>query len=427
MNDRSRPKAAPEPTTTTTETSVPTRSVRFTPMSEVTIRPVRWCWQDRVPLGEITITAGAGGIGKSTFLTWLVAGITTGTLSGAFNGTPKPCAIATSEDSYSHTVAPRLVAAGAALELVYRVDVVTDQDEETALSLPADLRRVEVEVARTGTVLLVVDPLMSVIHASLDTHKDRDVRQALEPLRGLAERTGCAIVGNAHFNRRATSDPMDRLMGSAAFGNTVRALLAFAKDEDGEEESGAVVISQAKSNLGRLDLPSLRYVIESATVPTVEDEPARVGRLVFVGESKRTVHEILADRWEDPGDTRAVDAWLRHLLSTGPVESAEVFRAAHHAGFSRDQAKRSKKRLGIEAIHPDIRGPWFWRLPTADESANPPREHQEAQGSTSRDTAPLHSLGAPLDASSPEPISVDEAEANLRAVFGDDLEDLWST
>ena len=45
------------------------------------------------------------------------------------------------------------------------------------------------------------------------------------------------------------------------FSAVARAVVAIARDTDSDD--GSCVLSQAKNNLGRLDLPSLRYVIDS--------------------------------------------------------------------------------------------------------------------------------------------------------------------
>ena len=155
---------------------------------------------------------------------------------------------------------------------------------ELTLTLPLGCGSLEAEVSRVGAVLVSIDPLMSAVAGGLDTHKDRDVRQALEPLAHLADRTGCTVLGNSHFNKSTGSDPCALIMGSSALGNVVRAAVGFALDPDADDGSG--VISQVKNNLGRLDLPSLRYRIEEAFVPT-ETGDAKVGRLVMLGESER--------------------------------------------------------------------------------------------------------------------------------------------
>lgn len=48
------------------------RELRMTPASSIRPRPVTWLWKDRIPVGEITLTPGVGGIGKSTFHAWLI-------------------------------------------------------------------------------------------------------------------------------------------------------------------------------------------------------------------------------------------------------------------------------------------------------------------------------------------------------------------
>jgi hypothetical protein len=175
----------------------PKRRIRLTPASAIKPRPVRWAWIDRIPVGEITLTPGRGGLGKSTFHVWLIAHITRGTLPGVHFGTPKPCIIAASEDSWERTIVPRLIAIGADLDLVHRVDVVTETDELVSISLPRDVEALTEEIIRIGVGLLSVDPVMSVLSSGLDTHKDREVRLALEPLGRLADRTGCVALGNA--------------------------------------------------------------------------------------------------------------------------------------------------------------------------------------------------------------------------------------
>ena len=85
-------------------------------------------------------------------------------------------------------------------------------------------------------------------------------------------------------------------------------MLGFACDT--EAEDGSCVVSQIKNNVGRLDIPSLRYVIQPATVET-DEGPAEVGRLVMLGESDRSVHDILRDRHDDDRAERDETAeWL---------------------------------------------------------------------------------------------------------------------
>jgi AAA domain len=249
------------------------RRLRLTPASAIRIRPVRWAWEDRMPAGALTLIPGREGVGKSLFLVWLTARVTRGELPGIHQGTPKPVIYAATEDSWEYTIAPRLVAAGADMDFVFRVEVVEDDDAVVPLTLPVDCGRLTAEIQRIGAAMLALDPLMSVIAPGIDTHRDRELRTALEPLVGLGDATGCAIAGLAHFNKSASSDPMNLITGSRAFGSVTRAVLAAARDPDREDDS--YVLSQEKNNLGRLGLPSLSYVIDGAVVDSQEG-PAHV-------------------------------------------------------------------------------------------------------------------------------------------------------
>ena len=184
------------------------RSIRLTPASGMAVRPVRWLWQDRLALGHISLLAGREGIGKSTVGYQLAADVTRGHLPGAHFNEPRRVLVSAAEDSWEHTIVPRLMAAGADLDLVYRVDVLRSGLIPTDLVLPLDLRRLEQEAQSVAAVLLLMDPLMSRLDAKIDTHKDADVRLALEPLGRVAETTGMAVLGVIHLNKSRPPTPL---------------------------------------------------------------------------------------------------------------------------------------------------------------------------------------------------------------------------
>jgi hypothetical protein len=345
------------------------RRIRLTPMSAIKIRPVRWVWDERLPVGEVTLTPGRGGVGKSTFHAWVMANLSRGTLPGIHFGTPKPCIVAATEDSYEQTIAPRLLAAGADMDLVYRVDVVTESNDIVSVSFPNDINALIEEIKELGVALLSIDPVMSVMSSKLDSHKDRDVRLGLEPLRPLLDRTSCAVLGNAHFNKSTGPDPMALIMGSAAFGNVPRAVLGFAVDPDADD--GSCVISQVKNNLGRLDLPSLRYRIDAALVDT-DEGPAKVGRLVMLGESTRSVADILRDRNTDDDDRSERDeaaAWLIDYLTSngGSAGAADAIKAAAGHGIAKTTLTRARTRAGVRSAKHGMTGGWVWTIEESTE------------------------------------------------------------
>lgn len=335
------------------------RRARVTWARDIEPKPVVWAWKDgpygRIPAGSLSVSAGREGTGKSSFGIWLAGQITRGTLPGSLYGTPATVLYVAIEDSWHHTITPRLLAAGADLDLVGRFEVVNYEDDEVTLSLPYDNQLLEETIVEHSVRLVLIDPIMSVLSADINASRSREVRKMLDPLAKIADRTGCLILGIAHFNKASGGDPSSRIQESSAFKDVPRSVFAFAKDDDGR------VMTQVKNSLGRDDLPSLAYEIEEVVIPTRYGDSVS-SHFVFTGESDRSVSDVLRDRGSDD-EHDEIDEWLVDFLADGPQLANDVYKAADSAGYSKDQAKRAKKRLGVVASHPDIRGPWYWQLP----------------------------------------------------------------
>ena len=321
------------------------RQVRLTPASAITVRPVRWLWTDRLPLGAVALLGGREGVGKSILMCQLAAGVTRGRVPGVYAQCPQSVMIAATEDSWAHTIVPRLMAAGADLSRVFRVEVTMTDLEETALSLPQDLAALEQEIVEHAVALVILDPLLSRLHASLDTHKDSEVRQALEPLAALAIRTEASVVGLIHVNKSAHTDPLTTLMGSRAFVAVARAVLFVVTDPEDEEMR---LLGQAKNNLGRTDLPTLRFCMESVKVTDTPEGDVWTGKLKWMGETTRSIREALdvaSGSTRDRTAAQEAGDWLLDYLTEqgGTAESAAAKEAGKAAGHSIDALKRARR------------------------------------------------------------------------------------
>jgi hypothetical protein len=363
------------------------RRVRLTPASAITLRPTHWLWDGRIPHGALVLGPGREGIGKSLFCAWLAAQVTHGRLPGVHHGQPRAVVYAATEDSWERTIAGRLLVAGADMDRVYRVDVESLAGTMLPLSLPRDCDDLAEEIGRADVALLVLDPLISAVDSRIDVNGEK-LREALEPLVALADRTGCAIFGLAHFNKASGTDVLSRITGSRAFSAVARAVIAFARDHTADD--GSCVISQVKNNLGRMDLPSLRYVVESVTLDTPEG-PGQWGRLRITGETDTTVDDLLNDT-PDPGEQRqrkqdAAEqraAWLLDYLTAhgGSALANDVYaagQAVEPKPYSEDQLKRVMDTAGVTSIRTNR--VWVWQLtdPTKGGSA-PERQGGGAPG-----------------------------------------------
>jgi hypothetical protein len=172
------------------------------------------------------------------------AKVTRGELPGAFKGDPRAVIYVAVEDSWKYTIVPRLIAAGADLTRVYSAEVQTSEEQTVTLSLPADKQLLEDAISEYDVALVALDPLMSAISDTLDTHVNRQGRQALDPLARLADRTGAVIGGIAHFNKSSSTDASSLITASGAFKDVARFIFAFATDD----EDGTQVITQTKKS-----------------------------------------------------------------------------------------------------------------------------------------------------------------------------------
>jgi hypothetical protein len=341
------------------------RHLSLVPASHIQIRPVHWCWKDRLALGSFALLGGREGIGKSLLAYQLVADITMGRLPGQSFGTARSVIIAATEDSWEHTIVPRLMAAGADLNKVYRVDVETD-GVQSSLSLPRDVAALEQNILDYDVALVLLDPLMSRLDAKLDSHKDAEVRIALEPLSRIADRTNCVVLGIIHVNKSSSTDPLTMLMGSRAFAAVARAVLFVMADP---EVTKGRMMGQPKNNLGKIDdLPTLMFRIDDCNLGMTDEGEVHTGKLVWTGETERTVAdeiEVSAEGVDRSAVTEASE-WLFDFLTekNGYAESGEVKAAAKRKRHSATTLQRARRYIHCESIN---KGTWpritYWCLP----------------------------------------------------------------
>jgi hypothetical protein len=343
-----------------TAAGLPGRQLFVTLASQIKPRPVRWLWPDRIPSGALTLLAGREGIGKSLVGVHLAAQLTRGTLAGGRHGRPSRVMFATSEDAWEFTMVPRLLAAGANLTRVARVQV-RDGASVTGLTTPADVPELRAYIASHDVALLILDPLTSVMDGRIDAHRDREVRTALEPLGQLAEDTGAAVLGHVHLGKGLGRDPVNLILGSRAFSAVARVALVAARDPDDETSN---VLSVEKSNLGRIDVPGLTYRIDGAEIATDEGQ-ASAGLLVWTGETDRRVRDIMADHDGERTERDEAAEWLTGYLADhdGQAPFAEVAKDGRVNGHAERTLRRAARLAGIEITSAGFPRRTVWTLP----------------------------------------------------------------
>ena len=328
----------------------------------------RWLWREWLALGKLHILAGEPGHGKTTIALRVAATVTRGERWP--DGTR--CAVGnvliwSGEDDPTDTLLPRLLAMGADTKRIFFVDGVRRGGEVAPFDPATDMPDLTAAAARIGDVrLLIVDPVVSAVGGA-DSHKNTEVRRALQPVVDWAAANGAAVLGISHFSKGSGGrDPTSRVVGSIAFSAVARVVLVAAKgkDDDGEERR---IFARSKSNIGP-DSGGFAYNIEQVEV---EGHLGITASVIQWGDALQgTARELLAQAEDDGGDddTRDVDGFLRGLLADAPVAAKMVMADASGAGYSRDQVQRAARRIGVERRKLGMAGGWVWALPAREGS-----------------------------------------------------------
>ncbi|AWN03584.1 DNA primase [Microbacterium phage Hyperion] len=265
----------------------PARSLSLRSLSTVSSKRTRFLWEKMIPQSAVTLAAGRGGTGKSSFMIWLAAQLNQGALAGELLGHPAPVLYVSHEDSLAEVVAPRADANGVVRDLFYSLSISSrDIGGETVPSLPEDMPLIRQAITETGAKLLIIDPITSTL-AGGDNDKMADVRRVMDPLNAMAAELSVSVIGIAHF-RKGGGSASDLISGSHAWRDAARAVMLFARDEDAD----ATVMTLEKINSGEAG-KSFRYRLNIIQQMTDEGHPTDVARVVWEGESTIAVADLI--------------------------------------------------------------------------------------------------------------------------------------
>lgn len=352
---------------------------------------MRWIAKHRLPMSAVSLLVGDEGIGKSLWWIGPVTAITTGQAAahlGIPERDPADVVLVITEDVWSATVRPRLEVAGANLD---RITVICEEEDGTGTPVfPRDMDLIDQAIETVRPALIVVDAWLDTVPSALNVKDPQHARQALHPWRDAATRGDCAVLLLTHTNRIATSNARDKYGATAELRKKARMTLFAQLDDDGN-----LSVGPEKSNLVS-GVPASLFRIEPVQYfePNEEDD-GTIPRLVYLRDDTRTASETILENFVgDDGDDRdSIDTWLCEFLNAGPVKATEVYSAADANGYSKDQAKRAKKRLNIMAEKSGGDGPWIWKLAKRGTED----EHQmSTKGAPRGQTVPISHQAAPL-------------------------------
>jgi len=390
---------------------------------DIEIRNVEWLIRGYLPVGELVILQGHGGTNKGTLTCHWAARVTTGDVPG---GKPGGVLFVAAEDDYERVLKPRLLVAGANLELVRFVEF-RREGVTGSILIPDDIPALEAAIGETSTRLTIIDPLMSHLAGSVDSYRDHDVKLALRPLSKMANATGCTVSGVHHFTKSTDKGALRSGQGSGAFGNTARLVLAMAADPEDEQMR---VLEVVKSNVSRI---GLREDVRVELVPLAGiDDP--IPRTVPTGIEGKTVEQLLhaAKQHETAGTSAAeMQAVVLRTLATGECPRQKLDDAVQAATGSKSDNtwKRALVPLRdegrIKSRKDGTTGPWLWRLTDPDGWREPVAEATENGASFHlRETSHSAEIAETAPYTKSIPSSMDKpflAEDGIHSIFEDGI------
>lgn len=332
--------------------------------AEITPEPISWLWNGWLAKGKLHIFAGAAGTGKTTIAISMAATITQGAyFPDGSNSEIGSVLIWSGEDSAKDTLVPRLMASGANLNKVYFIEHTSNNLETRSFDPAIDMQHLMIRAAQIDDLaLLIIDPIVNAVAG--DSHKNGEVRRALQPVVDFADKLNCAVLGITHFSKGGQGkEPLERVTGSLAFGALARIVIATAKITNGDNSKR--IVCRAKSNIG-LDGGGFEY-----TVKEKEVSKAIQSSYVLWGDSLQgSARELLAEA--DPNGTAdnsksalgdAKD-FLTAILAEGELSQQSVQDEAKGAGHSWATVRRAKTELHIISSKSILDKRWYWKLPT---------------------------------------------------------------
>jgi hypothetical protein len=341
--------------------------VQLRPVQQLVARPLSWLWPGRLALGKLALLEGDPGLGKSLLALDLCARLSTGRPWP--DGTPGPGAanaiVLSGEDSAADTVRSRLEAAGADLGRIFMPDLEEDEADQP-LSLPSQAALLDRALEKTEARLVVIDPLLEFLDPGVQVANEHSVRQALAPLRQLADRHRCTVLMHRHLNKSGGSHAAYRGGNSIAFLAVCRSGWLVAPDP---QEPQRRVLAQVKNNLAAAQ-PSLAYELvgQAGAAPTVS----------WLGTTEWSADQLLAGAGDAPprlSERERAREFLTAFLEDGPRTSQELWAAAQEQGLADRTLQRAKKELRISSVRVSVDGTprSFWLLEGQEmPPANPP-------------------------------------------------------
>lgn len=268
----------------------------------------RWIVTDWIPLHQVTLLSGDGGIGKSLLALQLMVAVATGTPWIGLQVERVGCFGLFAEDDDAelhHRLANVCEAAGVSVgelhDMAWRSAVVdpcelVEVNDRGTIAPTAYFRRLEQTVVELGSRLVILDAATNLFGG--DEIRRRHVNQFLVLLRQLAVRIDGAVVLLAHPSVQGMQTKTG-MSGSTHWNNGVRSRLYFRaggdKGEDEEDGADSDVRTLARMKANHAPAGGTIKVRWQAGAFRPVAEPDFVDRIELDGKADRVFLKLLAE------------------------------------------------------------------------------------------------------------------------------------
>jgi hypothetical protein len=330
-------------------------------------RSIEWLWWPFVPLREVTVIYGEGGVGKSTLIIDMAQRIVAGSAWPKFGREEQEHApkgsvlLMTKEDDPSSIIRQRLHAVGAGDEVFQNIHMVghddpDDPDQFDPLDrLDTQMQQLEDKVVEIGDVKLIAIDAGPDFTGKIDIYRDDQIRAFINPLARIARRHDLAVVIVLHINKKEDlTAARNRALGGVAFINAPRSAIAVGEDPDDEQRK---IVVQDKKNLTReklgaaFRLEGVRVAQSARPVPKIVWEEDWV---------TITADELMAPKKKITKLDRAKE-FLRERLRDGPARHDDLVKSAHEMGIGKRTLMTAKADIGVKTTRKGDEA--WWRIP----------------------------------------------------------------
>lgn len=198
--------------------------------ADVETKEIEWLWFPYLPKGMVSIVQGDPKNGKTFMLIDIISRITRGDYKPLSNDKFEigNVIFQNSDDPIEYSLKKRFEQQNADTEKVFAID------ENTKKLYFKDLSRLEKLIKEQKPVLIVIDPIQAYMGDG-DSNSMVQVRNALAPLKTLAEEYNVAIVLVQHLKKGNETKAIYKGAGSIGFVGFARSMVMVVKDTENDE------------------------------------------------------------------------------------------------------------------------------------------------------------------------------------------------